>query len=79
MSIFKGAGVAIVTPMKSDLEVNYEKLAELLEEQIAGKTDAIIINLMNCLIIIVHTVRMRSLSAERPENLQQCPKRNTAK
>lgn len=43
MSIFKGAGVAIVTPMKSDLEVNYDKLAELLEEQIAGKTDAIII------------------------------------
>ena len=41
MSIFKGAGVAIVTPMKSDLEVNYDKLAELLEEQIAGKTDAI--------------------------------------
>ena len=37
MSIFKGAGVAIVTPMKSDLEVNYDKLAELLEEQIAGK------------------------------------------
>ena len=31
MSIFKGAGVAIVTPMKSDLEVNYDKLAELLE------------------------------------------------
>ena len=38
MSIFKGAGVAIVTPMKSDLEVNYDKLAELLEEQIAGKS-----------------------------------------
>ena len=33
MSILKGAGVAIVTPMKSDLEVNYDKLAELLEEQ----------------------------------------------
>ena len=43
MSIFKGAGVAIVTPMKSGLEVNYDKLAELLEEQIAGGTDAIII------------------------------------
>ena len=60
MSIFKGAGVAIVTPMKSDLEVNYDKLAELLEEQIAGKTDAIII-------------------CGTTENLQQCPKRNTAK
>lgn len=43
MSIFTGAGVAIVTPMKPDGEVNYEKLDELLEFQIANKTDAIII------------------------------------
>ncbi len=43
MAIFKGAGVALVTPMKENLEVNYDKLDELLEEQIAGKTDAIII------------------------------------
>lgn len=43
MAIFKGAGVAIVTPMHEDGSVNYEKLAELLEEQIAGGTDAIII------------------------------------
>jgi 4-hydroxy-tetrahydrodipicolinate synthase len=43
MAIFKGAGVAIVTPMHQDGSVNYEKLAELLEEQIAGGTDAIII------------------------------------
>ena len=43
MAIFKGAGVAIVTPMKDNLEVNYDKLDEILEEQIAGKTDAIII------------------------------------
>ena len=43
MTIFKGAGVAIVTPMKENLEVNYDKLDEILEEQIAGKTDAIII------------------------------------
>ena len=28
MAIFKGAGVAIVTPMKKDLEVNYDKLEE---------------------------------------------------
>ena len=28
MSIFKGAGVAIVTPMKENGEVNYEKFAE---------------------------------------------------
>lgn len=43
MAIFTGAGVAIVTPMYDNLEVNYEKLGELLEEQIAGGTDAIII------------------------------------
>lgn len=43
MSIFTGAGVAIVTPMYENGEVNYEKLGELLEEQIAGGTDAIII------------------------------------
>lgn len=43
MAIFTGAGVAIVTPMKENGEVNYEKLGELLEEQIANSTDAIII------------------------------------
>ena len=43
MSIFKGAGVAIVTPMYDNEEVNYDKLGELLEEQIARGTDAIII------------------------------------
>lgn len=42
MAIFKGAGVAIVTPMHEDESVNYEKLGELIEEQIAGGTDAII-------------------------------------
>ena len=43
MAIFKGAGVAIVTPMKDNYEGNYEKLDEILEEQIAGKTDCIVI------------------------------------
>ena len=43
MAIFKGAGVAIVTPMFDNGDVNYEKLSEILEEQIAGGTDAIII------------------------------------
>lgn len=41
--IFTGAGVAIVTPMNKDGGVNYDKLKELIEEQIAEKTDAIII------------------------------------
>lgn len=43
VAIFKGAGVAIITPMKDNLEVNYEKLDEILEEQISGQTDSIII------------------------------------
>ena len=43
MAIFKGAGVAIVTPMFEDGSVNYDKLKEILEEQIASETDAIII------------------------------------
>ena len=43
MAIFTGAGVAIVTPMKDNYEVNYEKLDEILEDQIAGGTDCIVI------------------------------------
>ncbi len=43
MAIFKGAGVAIVTPMKENYEVNYEKLEELINFQIENGTDAIII------------------------------------
>ncbi len=43
MAVFKGAGVAIVTPMNADESVNYDKLEEIIEEQIAGGTDAIII------------------------------------
>lgn len=43
MAIFKGAGVAIVTPMKSNTEVDYDKLAELLDYQINNSTDAIVI------------------------------------
>ena len=43
MSIFTGAGVAVITPMNEDLSVNYEELARILDDQIARKTDAIII------------------------------------
>ncbi len=42
MAVFEGAGVALITPFKENGEVNYEKLEELVEEQIAGGTDAII-------------------------------------
>ncbi len=43
MAIFTGAGVAIVTPFKENMEVNYDKLGELLEFQIKNGTDSIII------------------------------------
>ena len=43
MAIFTGAGVALVTPMKDNGEINYEVLDKLIEDQIAGHTDAIII------------------------------------
>lgn len=42
MAIFEGAGVALVTPFYPNGEVNFDKLRDLLEEQIAGGTDAII-------------------------------------
>ena len=42
MAIFEGAGVALITPFTESQEVNYEKLRQLVEEQIAGGTDAII-------------------------------------
>lgn len=41
--IFKGSGVAIVTPMHSDGSINYDVLGELIEFQINGGTDAIIV------------------------------------
>lgn len=43
MAIFKGAGVALITPMNPDGSVNYDKLSEILEQQIAGGTDCILI------------------------------------
>lgn len=42
MSIFKGSGVAIITPFNEN-GVNYDKLGELLEWHIKNNTDAIII------------------------------------
>lgn len=41
--LFKGSGVALVTPMNSDGTVNYEKLKELVEWHVENKTDAIIV------------------------------------
>ena len=43
MSIFRGSGVALATPMKENGEINYDALAELIEAQIGGGTDALIV------------------------------------
>ena len=43
MPIFKGAGVAIVTPMKDNFEVDYERLEENINYQIDNGTDCIVI------------------------------------
>ena len=43
MAIFKGAGVAIITPFHEDGSVDYEKFGELIEYQIENQTDAIIV------------------------------------
>lgn len=43
MAIFKGAGVAIVTPMHTDGTVNYEQFAKLVDFQVDNGTDAIIV------------------------------------
>lgn len=41
--IFKGSGVALITPMHEDGNVNFEVLEEIIEFQIKNKTDAIIV------------------------------------
>ena len=42
-TIFTGAGVAIVTPMYDDGSINYEVFGQLIDDQIANSTDAIIV------------------------------------
>ena len=43
MSIFTGAGTALVTPMNADGSVNFAKMKELIEFQIENSIDALII------------------------------------
>lgn len=43
MAVFKGAGVAIVTPFKEDGDIDFESFASMIEYQIANHTDAIIV------------------------------------
>ena len=43
MTLFKGAGVALITPFNEDDTVNYDMLGTLIDRQIEGHTDAIIV------------------------------------
>lgn len=44
MSLFKGSGVAIVTPFNDDLSINYDRYVELLHFHLENSTDAIIVS-----------------------------------
>ena len=43
MSLFRGSGVALVTPFTEEKDVNYEEFGRLIEYQIEGGSDAIIV------------------------------------
>lgn len=43
MSVFRGSGVALVTPFHEDKSVNFEMLEYLVERQITNETDAIVV------------------------------------
>ena len=43
MSIFTGAGVALITPMHDDGSVNYDEMERIVNYQMENKTDAIIV------------------------------------
>ncbi len=42
-TIFTGAAIAIITPMNANGSINYDKLGELIDDQIENGTDAIVI------------------------------------
>jgi 4-hydroxy-tetrahydrodipicolinate synthase len=41
--LFKGAGVALITPFNEDLSVDYSSLEKLIEDQIAGGIDYLVV------------------------------------
>ncbi|MBQ6591106.1 MAG: 4-hydroxy-tetrahydrodipicolinate synthase [Lachnospiraceae bacterium] len=43
MSVFKGSGVALATPMKKNGEINYDAMEKLIEFQIENGTDALVV------------------------------------
>ena len=43
MSIFKGSGVAVVTPFDENDKVNFKVFEQLIDFQLENKTDALIV------------------------------------
>lgn len=43
MHVFRGSGVALITPFREDKSIDYTMLERLVERQIAGGTDALIV------------------------------------
>ena len=43
MSLFKGSGVALITPFKKDLSVDYDSLFKLIDFHLKNNTDALIV------------------------------------
>lgn len=62
-NIFKGLGIALITPFKSDGSVDYESLKRLIEYQLAGGADF--------LCILATTGETPCLTAEEKQNIKQ--------
>ena len=63
MECLKGLGTALITPFKEDLSVDYESLARLLDTQLAGGVDYIV--------VLGTTGEAATLSAEERKEVRQ--------
>ena len=43
MTLFKGSGVAVITPFHENGDINYEDMERLIEFHVENKTDALIV------------------------------------
>ena len=59
MSIFTGAGVALVTPFKEDLSVDYDQLEKFIDFQIDNGTVSLSVELQERLLQCLMTNRSK--------------------
>ena len=64
--LFKGAGVALVTPFKDDFSIDFNALENLVEEQIKGG--------MDYLVALGTTAETPTLTAEEQKEVVSCIK-----